>query len=418
MRDPRAEPAEEPPMSRSNAPVVMDPACAHVMTSSHPLETIPFFRRFRRSVLRDIVYTVIWNTLFALLFTLLSVVIDPGAPILLVLKSTFVFAQCIGFFIYAGFLIGDGVTRGRIHRGSLLSRTLYYSAIPIVGVIPGYMFALRILNWNAGADWFFSVRGIGSVIALSLVITGILLLIFIPRERAMRAEAAMAHEQARFAAAEKETATARMKLLEAQVEPHFLYNTLANVVSLIDAEPPTAKRMVERLIALLRATAAAATGSGTLGAQVEWLQAYLEIVEMRMGARLKWRIDVSPALAQLRVPPMLLQPVVENAIKHGLEPNVDGGEVAVSARRDGATLVLAVTDTGRGFRVTAPPGASGIGLANLRARLAALYGDAATLTVEDVSPHGARVTITLPVDAPSVEASVGVGNAPLLAAGR
>ena len=405
-------------MSRSNAPAATDPACTHVMTSSHPLEMIPYFRRFRRSVLRDIVYTVIWNTLFALLFTLLSMVIDPGAPILLVLTNTFVFAQCIGFFIYAGFLIGDRVTRGQIHRGSLLSRVLYYSAIPIVGVIPGYMFALRILNWNAGADWFFSVRGIGSVVALSLVITGILLLIFVPRERAMRAEAAMAREQARFAAAEKETATARMKLLEAQVEPHFLYNTLANVVSLIDAEPRTAKHMVLRLIALLRATATAATGSGTLGAQVEWLQAYLEIVEMRMGARLKWRIDIPPALALLRVPPMLLQPVVENAIKHGLEPNVAGGEVAVTARRDGATLVLAVADTGRGFRVTAPPGVAGIGLANLRARLATLYGDAATLTIEEVSPEGARVTIALPIDAPLGEAKVGLGGVPLLASGE
>jgi LytS/YehU family sensor histidine kinase len=120
----------------------------------------------------------------------------------------------------------------------------------------------------------------------------------------------------------------------------------------------------------------------------------------------------------LRVPPMLLQPVVENAIKHGLEPSVAGGEVAVTARRDGATLVLAVADTGRGFRITAPPGAAGIGLANLRARLATLYGDAATLTIEEVSPQGARVTIALPAEAPLVEAKEGVADASLVAAGR
>ena len=405
-------------MSRSNAPDAMEAACAHVTVSSHPLEMIPFFRRFRRSVLRDIVYTAIWNTLFALFFTLLSLVVDPGAPILLVLKQTFVFAQCIGFFIYAGFLIGDGVSRGRINRGSLLLRTLYYSAIAVAGVIPGYMFALRILNWNAGADWFFSVRGIGSVVALTLIISGLLLLIFVPRERAAQAEAAMAREQARFAAAEKETATARMKLLEAQIEPHFLYNTLANVVSLIDVEPVTAKRMVDRLISLLRATATAATGPGTLAAQVEWLKAYLEIVEMRMGARLHWRIDIPPALAQLRVPPMLLQPVVENAIKHGLEPNVAGGELTVAGRSDGGALTLTVADTGRGFRATAPPGAAGIGLANLRARLATLYGEAATLTIEDQLPHGSRVTIKLPMAVLSMAADAGAGDVTMLAAGR
>ena len=380
-------------------------ACEPGRLGGHPLEVIPYFRRFRRSVPRDIIYTVIWNTLFALFFTLLSVAIEPSAPILLVLWNTFVFAQCIGFFIYAGFLIGDGVTRGRVHRSSLLWRTLYYSAIPIVGVIPGYMFALRILNWNAGADWFFSIRGVGSVVALSLIITGILLLVFVPRERAAHAEAAMAREQARVAAAEKETTAARMKLLEAQVEPHFLYNTLANVVSLIDTEPRAAKRMIEGLIALLRATASAATGTATLGGQLDLLRSYLEILELRMGARLRWRIDVPRVLCALWVPPMLLQPIVENAVKHGLEPNVQGGEIVVTARREGPNLVLTVADTGRGFRATAQPGAAGLGLANLRARLDAVYGDAAKLMIEDQAPHGSRVTIMLPAGEDPVAAA-------------
>jgi len=286
-----------------------------------------------------------------------------------------------------------------IHQARMWVRAVYYAVIPILGVFPGYLLAFWILRWRNGYEWLFAPRSIISIVALSLVLTGLLLLIFVPRERAARAEATIAREQARVAAAEKETTTAQLKLLEAQVEPHFLYNTLANVVSLVDGEPALAKRMIERLIALLRATAAAATGSATLGGQVELLRAYLEILELRMGARLRWRIDLPAELAGLRVPPMLLQPIVENAIKHGLEPTVDGGALTVTVRRDDRRLLLEVADTGRGIRATAPRDAPGLGLANLRARLAAQYGSAAHIEVSDNAPHGTRVALALPLDA-------------------
>ena len=366
---------------------------------SHPLELIPFFRRWPQSVVRDLVYTVIWNTLFALFFALLAIAIDPETPLSAALRNSFVFAQCIGFMIYAGFLIGDRIVHKGIHQARMWVRAVYYAVIPILGVFPGYLLAFWILRWRNGYEWLFAPRSIISIVALSLVLTGLLLLIFVPRERAARAEATIAREQARVAAAEKETTTAQLKLLEAQVEPHFLYNTLANVVSLVDGEPALAKRMIERLIALLRATAAAATGSPTLGGQVELLRAYLEILELRMGARLRWRIDLPAELAGLRVPPMLLQPIVENAIKHGLEPTVDGGALTVTVRRDDRRLLLEVADTGRGIRATAPRDAPGLGLANLRARLAAQYGSAAHIEVSDNAPHGTRVALALPLDA-------------------
>ncbi len=366
---------------------------------THPLELIPFFRRWPQSILRDLVYTVIWNTLFAVFFVLLAVVVDPGASLLATFRETFVFAQCIGFMIYAGFLIGDRIVSKGIHQSRLWVRAVYYAVIPILGVFPGYLLGFWILRYRAGFEWLFAPRSIISIVALSLVLTGILLMVFVPRERAARAEATIAREQARVAAAEKETTTAQLKLLEAQVEPHFLYNTLANVVSLVDGEPALAKRMIERLIALLRATAAAATRPPTLGGQVELLRAYLEILELRMGARLQWRIDLPADLAGLMVPPMLLQPIVENAIKHGLEPNVDGGALTVTVRRDDRRLVLEVADTGRGIRATAPRDAPGLGLPNLRARLAAQYGGAAHVEVSDNVPHGTRVALFLPLEA-------------------
>ncbi|MEO8676304.1 MAG: histidine kinase, partial [Casimicrobiaceae bacterium] len=185
-----------------------------------------------------------------------------------------------------------------------------------------------------------------------------------------------------------------------QVEPHFLYTTLANVVSLIDTEPATAKAMIERLIALLRSAAAAAgTANATLASQVEHLRAYLELIALRMGGRLAFRVDVPPALAGVAVPPLLLQPLVENAIRHGLEPKVGGGSVAVAARRIGEMLELTVVDDGVGFaaKKATPAKGSGLGLANLRARLASIYGGAASIVIEDNAPSGSRITLRLPL---------------------
>lgn len=363
----------------------------------HPLEVIPVFRRVPRSAARDVVYTFIWNTLFAAFFTLIGLVIDPGTPVRTFALTAFVFAQCIGFFIYAGLRIGNRLVGTAVRRSGLWVRAAYHAIVQAAGALPGYWLALWILDWPHAPAWLFSPRQLVSIVALSLVIAAVLLLVFVPRERAARAEAARARDEARAAAAEREATMARMKLLEAQVEPHFLYNTLAHVVSLIDAAPPIAKRMIERLITLLRASASAPTTQSTLGAQIAWLTAYLEIIQLRMGARMRWRIDVQPSLYDLRILPMLLQPLVENAVRHGLEPAVDGGELHIGARRDANTLVLTVADTGVGFRETATPARTGIGLSNLRARLAGGCGDAATMTIGDVLPHGTRVTVTLPI---------------------
>jgi sensor histidine kinase YesM len=242
----------------------------------------------------------------------------------------------------------------------------------------------------------FTVGGMLSVASVACVIMLVLLAIFIPRERAARAQVQAVRDEARAVAAEREATLARMQLLVAQVEPHFLYNTLAHVVSLVDTEPAVAKRMLDRLIVLLRATASAAGGTSTLGAQAELLRAYLELIALRMGDRLAWAIDIPDDLAGVPVPPMLLQPVVENAIKHGLEPKIEGGRVDVAARREGDRLLLEVTDSGLGVRAMRDPSSTGLGLPNLRARLAAHYGGAASLAITDHAPAGTRVTIAIP----------------------
>jgi sensor histidine kinase YesM len=370
------------------------------LSDMHPLELIPWFRRYPPGLVRDLVYTAIWNTLIAVAFTIVGLLWVGNVPVPRYLWWNFVFAQCIGYAIHLLFALAGAIPGGVLRRGSVGARFVHYAAIPIAGVILGYVVAATLLGWMQFRVTILSPRGLVSLALLSLLLSGLLAAVLLPRERAARAEAEAAREQARAAAAEREAALARMKALEAQVEPHFLYNTLAHVTSLIDDDPRAARTMLDRLVGLLRATAGAGAAPSTLGAQADLVRDWLGILALRMGARLAWHVDVPPHLRDARVPPALLQPLVENAIKHGLEPKIEGGRVDVVARDDGADLVVAVTDTGAGFGRTALPlgGSTGLGLAGLRARLAALYDGRASVAVRETAEGGVRVTVRLPLE--------------------
>ncbi len=244
----------------------------------------------------------------------------------------FVFAQCVGFTIHALYLATQAViprTKWRTRSATVV----FWGIVPIAGVTIGYAIAATLLGWTDFLREMFTPRGLATMAVMALIISAIILAILVPMTRAARAATEIANEKARVAAAERETALAQMKALQAQVEPHFLYNTLAHVASLVDRDPAQARAMLDRLIALLRSTAKASNGVTTLGGQAELLRAYLDILAMRMGSRLKWTIDVPRSLADVALPPALLQPLVENAIKHGLEPNIDGGSIAIAAQR-------------------------------------------------------------------------------------
>ena len=372
---------------------------ASCQRSGHPLELIPFFRRFKPSLVRDGLYTLAFNMLFVVAFTAFALLFDPEASLRRVFWINFVIANCIGSLLHAAFDVGHRLLGDSLHKQSFALRAMYYSAVSVACVFGGYWLAFTLLNLGTARNWVFSAQGAITILFLSLMISGVLATIFYARERQARDEAAFQRERARVAAAERSAKVAELKLLEAQVEPHFLYNTLANVISLIDTNAPIAKHMVERLIEYLRHAATAAAGADvTLGRQIELLRAYLDLIALRMGPRLTYRIDVPAELKTLPLPPMLLQPLVENAIKHGIEPAVQGGEVVVSARLVGDRVVLAVADNGIGVSTVQPKGSTGLGLANLRDRLGALYGPLARLTIEDKEP-GTKVTITLPAGA-------------------
>lgn len=195
---------------------------------------------------------------------------------------------------------------------------------------------------------------------------------------------------------------ARLKLLEAQLEPHMLFNTLANLRALIGTDAARAQTMLDHMIAYLRATLAASRNSThTLQAEFDRLRDYLALMGIRMGPRLRCSLDLPAPLAALPVPALLLQPLVENSIQHGLEPQVEGGSIRVSARQDGADLVLDVVDTGVGLaspaNATHATSGPGFGVAQVRERLATVYGSRASVLLCAEADGGTRATLRLPL---------------------
>lgn len=273
-------------------------------------------------------------------------------------------------------------------------------AIVAVGTVIGFTAGGYVSGLVTGRPLpgFLRSSDIGSALALLLaaMVPGTMITYwFYSRETIAAQEAAV--QLARRQAAEHQ-----LKLLESQLEPHMLFNTLANLRVLIGIDPPRAQAMLDQLIAFLRSTLNASRSERhPLSAEFARTADYLALMQVRMGARLQTRLTLPEALAGAEVPPLLLQPLVENAIKHGLEPSVHGGRIDLAATRDGADLVLTVRDTGVGLAApSSDPNGTRFGLTQVRERLAALYGARARLDLADATDAegGTRATIRLPYD--------------------
>ena len=213
--------------------------------------------------------------------------------------------------------------------------------------------------------------------------------------------------QAERSATDNALTVARLNLLQAQVEPHFLYNTLANAQVLARTDPPRADQMLGHLIQYLRHSLPREHGSlSTLGEELERAGAYLEILKIRMGARLELKVEVPEELKALQLPSMMLQTLVENAIKHGLEPKPGGGTVWILARCIDDHATVTVADDGQGFG--SATGGTGIGLKNLRERLQLTYGGRASFALVSNFPSGVAATLTLPLPAAPSPAAAGL----------
>ncbi len=244
-------------------------------------------------------------------------------------------------------------------------------------------------------------------LALLWIIASIVIKITYKGRMKAEAQAAQATEVAEDESLKRQVLEARMAAMQAQVEPHFLFNTLASIDHLIETDPPRASQMQKHLIALLRAsmpTLREASDGGTrdLGRELAVIRPYLEILKVRMEERLVTSIDVPEGLLSAEFPPMMIQTLVENAIKHGLEPKPEGGTLKVKAEIVHGKLAVTVADTGLGFGKAATAG-TGVGLANIRERLKLLYAGKATLTVSENQPSGTVVTVTVPYRHRSVQ---------------
>lgn len=233
-------------------------------------------------------------------------------------------------------------------------------------------------------------------IVFTLVVAGFGMYFFATREQ-LASEAAVRSEAQRLAV------ESQLRMLRAQLEPHMLFNTLANLRSLVSEDPKQAEIMIDRLIVYLRsALAASRTESTTLNREFIQLRAYLDIMSVRMGPRLSYRLELPTELEQTSIPPMLLQPLLENAIRHGIEPKVGHGTIEVIARRTQTAIEILVTDSGIGLAPDDEPhrpsdtASGGYGLLHVRERLAVIYGGKASLSLCRNTSAGACAVVSIP----------------------
>lgn len=330
---------------------------------------------------------------FALFWAFASVLLFFAAPGLDSFGRILIFQECSGTAIVVIALL---VRRSRwLTKGSQLPQWLLigFIAIPsgyVLGHIVAFlMFGEAIRFISPGPDRMVPI-------VFTLLVTGFMLYFFATREQ-------LASEAAQRSEAQRLAVESQLRMLRTQLEPHMLFNTLANLRSLVGDDPRQAEVMIDRLIVYLRsALAASRTESTTLSREFSQLRAYLDIMSVRMGTRLTYQIDMPAELDQTKIPPMLLQPLLENAIRHGIEPKVGSGSIEVVARRTQDSVEISVLDTGIGLppddEVNLSTDATGgsYGLLHVRERLAVIYGSRASLTLTRREPSGVCAVVSIP----------------------
>ncbi len=262
--------------------------------------------------------------------------------------------------------------------------------------VPLAFFVAFMLSTAPGAPMFWRsarLEGFMTFTFLGMLLAPWTALAALLRQREAKVEKLSVDFELERSEMARQALDARMRLLTAQAQPHFLFNTLANVQALVEAGSPRAPKLLQSLTDYLRAAVPRLDGTAaTLGQELELVRAYLALMQMRMPDRLTFTVQAGPGVQTLACPPMTLLTLVENAVQHGIDPSEDGGRIDVRADvLESGRCRLSVVDTGVGLQETG--GGLGTGLAALRERLLWAYGGRATLELSEVTPHGVQATI-------------------------
>jgi signal transduction histidine kinase len=375
----------------------------HPVRANHPLDMFALFRRWPASTRRNLVYTALWSSLIGIALTVLFALTGArnAVPTPKLLGMTLLTSNTIGFLIHGALAALRRIAPQAAARRTWAMRTCQVLLIECCAVL-GFTVPDALLH---GVDPYTALVRDGALapmLPMGLIVTAITMAILATNERRLARETAAAQQQQQIAEAGQLLAEARLRTLQAQIEPHFLYNTLANVVSLIGSEPDRARHMLERLIDFLRASLAASRADqATLGAELDLAAAYLDLLAVRMGPRLRWRIEADEGCRGVNIAPMLIQPLVENAVMHGIEPKMEGGEILVCAACAAGVLSVEVSDDGMGLGAAPPRPGGGVGLSNLRERLRSLHGSKAQLQLLENQASGVTSRLLLPLPPPS-----------------
>lgn len=339
-----------------------------------------------RNILKDILVISFCSSIIAIVFMLVTSI----EVSLKIYFDYFLISQCIGLSIglpcTLAFYIFDPAKAS--------SKLFLMTACVLFGSLLGSFLASRIFIYHKSSAYHGQVSP--HMIFVSIILGFIISFGFVIYEKYITFKLSANEEKLKRISLEKEKLNADLKLLQAQVEPHFLFNTLSNILSLLDHDTITGRRMLENLTQYLRTSLIQSRKpANRLADEIDMIQTYLDIYKIRMGKRLSYEMDIPENVLNIEIPPMILQPLVENAIKHGLEPKIEGGKIFIRACRKEDMLILEISDTGMGIKEKS---AAGVGTGNIQKRLDSLFGDRASLSFEDITPAGLKAIVEIPCE--------------------
>lgn len=367
------------------------------LPGSHPLDFLPFVRRWPRTPLRSMALTSVWGMTIGTAVTLVQAAFSDNIHFTNAVLPVIVIGNTVGFSIHGGLVVLNRLLRGwPLRQGGVVRAMFYVVAVALLSII-GVGLGNAILSGHNPWYYVTHFRNLTFVVPFAFGMAVLLLVMTTMGQRRAEAEVQQLRQREEMAATAQLLAEAKLRALQAQIEPHFLYNTLANVLGLIDTQPAQARHMLERFIDFLRSSLhASRADAATVGAELDLAAAYLDVLAVRMGKRLRYRIEADDGVRACGIAPMLIQPLVENAVMHGLEPKIEGGTIVLRAHGDGAVLRIDIADDGVGIGNAPVRAGGGVGMANVKARALSMHGAGAQLQLLDNPGGGAIVRMLLP----------------------